>query len=101
MDRDGQRLPLRPADGDLPVVGDFNGDGIDELGVYRDGTWYIDTNNDRVLDAHDKLFELGGPGDVPVVGDWNGDGIDEPGVYHAGSNVAAAVPAAAAAPGAE
>ena len=86
--------------GDRPVVGDFNGDGLDEIGIFRQGTWYIDTNNDHVLDAHDKLFELGAAGDVPVVGDWNGDGVDEPGVYHSGASSAAAagpdVPAAAA-----
>ena len=60
--------------GDVPVVGDFNGDGIDELGVYRDGMWYIDTNGNGEIDAEDQVFELGGPGDKPVVGDWNGDG---------------------------
>ena len=65
--------------GDLPVVGDFNGDGVDEIGVYRDGKWIIDTNGNRQIDAHDKVFELGEAGDKPVVGDWNGDGIDDPG----------------------
>ena len=36
--------------GDMPVVGDFNGDGVDEIGVYRDGTWYIDTNGNGMID---------------------------------------------------
>ena len=52
-----------------------------KLGVYRDGTWYIDTNGNGVIDAEDQVFQLGGPGDQPVVGDWNGDGTSEPGVY--------------------
>ncbi len=52
------------------------------MGVYSAGTWYVDTNHDLVLDAQDKMFEMGGPNDLPVVGDWNGDGVDEPGVYH-------------------
>jgi hypothetical protein len=66
----------------LPVVGDFNGDGIDELGVYRDGTWYIDTNGNGVIDAGDMTFELGRAGDLPVVGDWDGNGTSDPGAFH-------------------
>ena len=67
--------------GDIPVVGDWTGDGITKLGVYRNGKWYLDINNNHVLDADDKVFELGGPGDMPVVGDWTGDGVDKPGLY--------------------
>jgi hypothetical protein len=33
------------------------------------------------MDAHDRVFELGGTADLPVVGDFNGDGIDDPGLY--------------------
>ena len=70
--------------GDLPVVGDFDGDGIDDLGTYRAGKWHLDTDGDRALTAHDKVFELGGPGDRPVVADFNGDGVDEIGIYRDG-----------------
>jgi hypothetical protein len=66
------------------VVGDFNGDGVDELGVYRAGRWHVDSDGNRRLDAHDKLFELGGPNDLPVVADFDGDGIDDPAVYRDG-----------------
>ena len=52
--------------------------------MYRNGRWLLDTNGDRVLDAKDQVFELGGVGDVPVVGDFNGDGHDEIGLYHTG-----------------
>ena len=69
------------------MVGDFNGDGVDDIGVYRAGTWYLDTDGNHRLDAHDKVFELGGPHDKPAVGDFNGDGIDEIAVYQ--ENVAA------------
>jgi hypothetical protein len=68
--------------GDQPLVGDFNGDGIEELAVYRDGTWYIDSNNNGQIDAEDQVIQLGSPGDTPIVGDFNGDGRAEPGVFH-------------------
>ncbi|MFO0884387.1 MAG: hypothetical protein U0894_09390 [Pirellulales bacterium] len=56
--------------GDRPVVGDFNGDGIDEIGVYRAGRWIIDTNGNRQIDDQDKTFEMGTAADRPVVGDF-------------------------------
>src|SRR5205823_724902 len=68
--------------GDMPVAGDWNGDGVDKVGVYRGGKWILDTNNNHRIDAQDKVFELGGAGDKPVVGDWNDDGTDDPGVFH-------------------
>jgi len=73
----------------LPVVGDFNGDGIEQLGVFRGGTWMIDSNGNGELEVTDKVFELGTAGDKPVVGDFNGDGIDEPSVYNVPSQIAA------------
>ncbi len=79
--------------GDLPVVGDFDGDGVDEIGVYRGGQWIVDIDGNHELNAHDAVFNLGGPGDLPVAGDWNGDGVDEPGVYHPGNSAAPAADA--------
>ena len=64
--------------GDLPVVGDWNGDGIvAEIGVFRNGAWYLDVNNNGVWNPGIDIVyaSFGGPGDLPVVGDWNGDGI--------------------------
>ena len=79
---------LRPADpgqfgepGDHPIVGDFDGDGIDEIGVFRQGVWIIDINHNHQIDSQDRVLKLGGRDDLPVVGDWNGDGTDEPGIY--------------------
>ena len=66
----------------MPVVGDWTGDGISKLGVYRNGTFILDTDNNRQLDATDKVFELGAPGDKPFAGDFNGKGVDTVGVYH-------------------
>ena len=68
---------------DLPVVGDFDGDGIDDLGIYRDGVWKIDLDGDRDFNSVDEVFQHGAPGDTPVVGDFDGDGVDDIAVYRA------------------
>jgi len=71
--------------GDQPVAGDWNGDDIATIGVFRDGTWYLDVDGNGRWSPSDVTVELGQAGDVPVVGDFNGDGIDELGVYRAGT----------------
>ncbi len=60
--------------GDIPVVGDWDGDGISDAGVFRPsmGNWYLDYNSDGVKD---KEFHFGMKGDTPIVGDWDGNGI--------------------------
>ena len=77
--------------GDLPVVGDWDGDGRSNLGLFRAGFfWILDYNGNGSLDnvnavGGDKAFAYGGlPGDVPVVGDWNGDGKSKVGVFRSG-----------------
>jgi glucose/arabinose dehydrogenase len=65
--------------GDIPVVGDWNGDGIDTPGVFWDGYWYLRNSNSS--GPYDVVFAFGRPGDIPVVGDWNGDGVDTIGVF--------------------
>ena len=68
----------------IPVVGDWNGDGIRTIGLYRAGTWRIDLNGDGRLNEHDVQIAFGQEGDRPVVGDFNGDGVEEIGVYRNG-----------------
>ena len=68
--------------GDEPVVGDWDGDGNDEVGVHRGDAWYLDTDGSQGWNAAgDQYFHFGIIGDEPLVGDWNGDGIDEVGVH--------------------
>lgn len=64
--------------GDIPIVGDWNGNGIQTPGVIRGNTWYLRNANSG--GEADIVFAYGDVGDVFVVGDWNGDGIDTPGV---------------------
>lgn len=63
---------------DVPVVGDWNGDGVTTIGVYRDGTFLL--RNSNSAGRADITVHFGSPGDTPVVGDWNGDGTDTIGV---------------------
>ena len=70
--------------GDVPVVGDWNGDGIDSIAVFRSGRWSIDVDGDGRWTNLDKTLRGGQAGDIPVVGDWNNDGVDDIGVYRSG-----------------
>ncbi|MBI4791281.1 MAG: multicopper oxidase domain-containing protein [Deltaproteobacteria bacterium] len=71
--------------GNVPIVGDWNGDGSTEIGAFRDGYWYLDLNGNGVWDGEptDKIAGRfgSGTGIVPVTGDWNNDGITEIGVF--------------------
>lgn len=51
--------------GDLPFCADFNGDGLADSGVFRDGAWLISTQ--RAGDSADIRFSFGTSGDRPVV----------------------------------
>jgi len=65
------------------VVGDWNGDGIDTPGIFRDGEWFLRNENSGGI-AQINL-EFGNPGDIPFAGDWNGDGTDSIGVFRPSS----------------
>jgi hypothetical protein len=71
--------------GIVPVTGDWDGDGITEIGVYDPATalWYLDFNGSGSWDGTptDRTYWHGFAGIVPVTGDWDGDGITEIGVY--------------------
>lgn len=68
------------APGDWALSGDWDGDGVDGVGVYRPSTGEFFLRNDLSAGAPDETVIFGNPGDVPVVGDWDGDGSDEVGV---------------------
>ncbi len=65
---------------DMPLAGDWNGDGIDAIAVFQAGHWKLDSDGDGRWTEQDAAADFGQAGDIPVVGDWNGDGIDDFGI---------------------
>lgn len=65
--------------GDQPIAGDWNGDGLDTMGVYRNGFFYL--RNSNTPGFAERVFAFGQPGDQAIAGDWDGDGVATIGVY--------------------
>lgn len=92
--------------GDRPVTGDFNGDGVTDVGIYRPplnvgdtATWYLydlakitQKLRDKWLESDQPLYpydadwtvRLGQYGDMPITGDWSNSGRDGVGVVSYG-----------------
>jgi lysophospholipase L1-like esterase len=76
--------------GDIPLFGDWNGDGRDTPGAWRPGPgggYAYMTNSlpgNGQVGVADFDFFFGSPGDSVFAGDWNGDGIDTLGINRGG-----------------
>jgi hypothetical protein len=68
--------------GDIPLVGDFNKDGITDRAIFRSLTsgnnWFFDYEMNGTIDKQDRF---GQAGDIPVVGDFDKDGIMDRAVF--------------------
>ncbi len=79
--------------GDLPAAGNWDGGLKAGVGVFRNGTWYLDYNGNGAWDGCQQdggqdqcLFNsFGQAGDLPAAGDWNGDGKAKVGVFRNGT----------------
>jgi probable HAF family extracellular repeat protein len=71
--------------GDIPLVGDWDGTGSSKVGAFRpsDGTFYLDYNGNGVWDGcgTDRCLQIGLNGDIPLVGDWDGTGSSKVGAF--------------------
>jgi hypothetical protein len=78
--------------GDIPVVGDWNGNGTSKIGIFRcpavagsttPCTWVLDAGNKHVYDGATAVIAYYGlAGDMPVVNNWTGAGtVDQIGVF--------------------
>jgi hypothetical protein len=67
--------------GDIPLVGDWDCDGIDTPGQYRQSTGLAYVRNSNSQGNASNRYIFGIPGDVPLAGDFNGDGCDTISIY--------------------
>jgi hypothetical protein len=69
--------------GDLPFTGDFDGDGITDLGIFHPetGEFFFRVQQPPFPEFTFSLTFIGQPGDLPIAGDWDGDGVDTIGIY--------------------
>ncbi len=66
---------------DTPYAGDWDGDGDDTMGLYRESNGYLFLRNTNDQGIADIEIYYGIPKDQPISGDWNGDGTDTVGIY--------------------
>jgi hypothetical protein len=75
---------------DLPLVGDWDGDGIDEIALFRPSRYnnhsrfFLDLENDGVTNRTVSIPYCHYC--LPISGDWDGDGYDDVGLYLPNSN---------------
>jgi hypothetical protein len=71
---------------DVPLAGDWNGDRVDEVAVFRRGS------GAGTFEMYDPAgiavpVRLGRASDLPVSGDWDGDGVTDVGVRRQGARL--------------
>ena len=74
------------APGDLPVAGDWTGNGFAKIGVFRNGQWFLDNGNGQWDGCGTELcLSFGQAGDLPAAGNWDGGLKAGVGVFRAGT----------------
>ncbi len=67
--------------GDLLFMGDWDGDGIETPGLYRQSDGFVYIRHTNTQGIANLEFFFGDPGDVHLVGDFDGDGRDSVSIW--------------------
>ena len=67
--------------GDIPFVGDWDCDGDETPGLFRQSDGFVYLRNSHSQGVADIRFFFGDPGDIPLAGDFNGDLCDTVSIY--------------------
>lgn len=70
--------------GDKPYAGDFDGDGVDTLGLHRESSGFVYFRDTHTQGFADSEFFYGIPDDRLASGDFDGDGVDTLVVFRPG-----------------
>jgi hypothetical protein len=62
-------------------MGDWDCDGIDTPGLYRQSDGFVYLRNFNTEGIANIRFFFGNPGDIPLAGDFDGDGCDTVSIY--------------------
>jgi FG-GAP-like repeat len=78
---------------EIPLVGDWDGDGKDTIGMYQpvvgswnegEGMFYLRNSNSSGAVDYSFAYTWANPAEIPLVGDWDGDGDDTIGMFQPG-----------------
>lgn len=67
--------------GDVPFMGDWDCDGIDTPGLYRQSDGFAYLRNTNTQGIADIRFFFGNPSDIPLAGDFDANGCDTLSLY--------------------
>jgi hypothetical protein len=67
--------------GDRPLRGDWDGDGVATIGVYRPSTGEFHLRDANTPGPADRVVAFAAGSGIPIAGDWLGLGEDSVGVY--------------------
>ncbi|MGH2795954.1 MAG: hypothetical protein ACRDKG_16810, partial [Actinomycetota bacterium] len=65
---------------DIPIAGDWDGDGKDTPGLVRANRWYLNEGYDGIAETN---FAYGNATDAHIAGDWDGSGSSTVGIVRA------------------
>ena len=57
--------------GYVPIAGDWDGNGIDTVGLYDPATGAFFLSNKNTPGPADIVYTYGAPGAIPIAGDWD------------------------------